>query len=477
MSDIPELCRLGASELGLLLRSRKASAREIMTAFLDRIAAVNPRHNAIVSLRPRDELLREAEAADAAIARGDELGPLHGLPHAVKDLALTKGLRTTYGSPLYADFVPTIDTISVERIRGAGAIFIGKTNTPEMGLGSHTYNPVFGITRNAYDRSKAAGGSSGGAAVALALRMLPVADGSDMGGSLRNPAAFNNVFGFRPSQGRVPSAPMLDSYFSQLSTDGPMARSIEDLALLLSVQSGYDLRAPLSLDGPGLALGADLRANPRGFRVAWLGDLGGHLAFEPGILELCQQGLSLLADLGCKVEAMVPDFDWERLWQAFVTIRHFNVGGRYRALYDDPAKRPLLKPEMQWEIENAKKLGALDVFAASEVRTKWYNCVIELFRSYDALLLPTAQVFPFTAEVHWPDRINGRAMDSYHRWMEVVVPGTLSGCPVISVPVGFNAAGLPMGMQIIGRPRGDRALLQLAKAYEEVCPWLATLPG
>jgi amidase len=474
---IPEICRLGATALAGLIRSRKLSAREVVTAFLDRIDAVNPRYNAIVSLRPREDVLRDADAADAAVARGDTLGPLHGLPQAIKDLAQTKGLRTTYGSPLFADFVPTTDTVSVERIRRAGAVIIGKTNVPEMGLGSHTYNPVFGITRNAYDPGKSAGGSSGGAAVALALRMLPVADGSDMGGSLRNPAAFNNVFGFRPSQGRVPYAPVADAYFSQLSTEGPMARSIEDLALLLSVQSGYDARAPLSLDGPGIGRDAASRGDPKGLRVAWLGDLGGHLAFEPGILELCQQGLSLFADLGCHVEPIAPAFDWEKLWQAFVVIRHFNVGGRYRALYDDPAKRRLLKPEMQWEIEGGKRLGALDVFAAAEVRTSWYGRVLELFGAYDALLLPTAQVFPFTAEVHWPDCINGRAMDSYHRWMEVVVPGTLSGCPVISVPVGFNAGGLPMGMQIIGRPRGDRALLQLAQAYESVCPWLTVLPG
>ncbi|HUN49762.1 MAG TPA: amidase, partial [Candidatus Sulfotelmatobacter sp.] len=425
----------------------------------------------------RDELLAEADAADAAVARGDSLGPLHGLPHAIKDLALTKGLRTTYGSPLFADFIPTVDTVSVERIRRAGVVLIGKTNTPEMGLGSHTYNPVFGITRNAYDPAKSAGGSSGGAAAALALRLLPVADGSDMGGSLRNPAAFNNVFGLRPSQGRVPYAPVADGYFSQLSTDGPMARSIADLALLLSVQAGYDARAPLSLDGEGAALVQGLEADPRGRRLAWLGDLGGHLPFEPGILELCKQGLALLGDLGCTVEPAAPDFDWEKLWQAFVAIRQFNVGGRYRALYDDPAKRTRLKPEMQWEIEHGKRLGALEVFAAAEVRTAWYNRALELFRTYDGLLLPTAQVFPFTAETHWPDRINGKAMDSYHRWMEVVVPGTLSGCPVISVPVGFSAAGLPMGMQIIGRPRGERALLQLARAYEQVCPWLSVLPG
>jgi amidase len=460
-----------------MIRERAVSSREVIGAFLDRIDAVNPKHNAIVSPRPREDILREADAADAAVARGDALGPLHGLPQAVKDLALTRGLRTTFGSPLFADFVPDVDTFFVERVRAAGAIIIGKTNTPEMGLGSHTFNPVHGITRNAYDPSRSAGGSSGGAAVALALRMLPVADGSDMGGSLRNPAAFNNVFGLRPSQGRVAGGPAIDAYLTQLSTDGPMGRHIEDVALMLSVQSGYDARAPLSLDGPGIPRDADLRSDPRGRRVAWLGDLGGHLPFEPGVLDLCKQGLDLLTGLGCSVEAVTPEFDWRKLWRAFVVLRHYSVGGRYRALYDDPAKRPMIKPDMRWEIESAEKLTALDVYQASAVRTAWHATALKLFATYDALILPTAQVFPFPAEWHWPEEIAGRRMDSYHRWMEVVIPGTMSGCPVISMPVGFNARGLPMGMQVIGRPRDDLGLLRLARAYETVCPWIAVEPS
>ena len=476
MALYPELCRHGATALARMIAERAVSSREVVGAFLDRIDAVNPAHTAIVSLRPRADVLGEADAADAMLARGEAVGPLHGLPQAVKDLALTRGLRTSFGSPLFADFVPDVDTYFVERVRRAGALIIGKTNAPEMGLGSHTFNPVFGPTRNAYDPGRSAGGSSGGAAVALALRMLPVADGSDMGGSLRNPAAFNNVFGLRPSQGRVPGGPAVDGFMSQLSTDGPMARGIDDLALMLAVQSGHDARAPLALDGPGIPPGVELRADPRGRRIAWLGDLGGHLPFEPGILDLCHQGLGALGDLGCVVEPAEPGFDWEKLWRAFVVLRQFSVGGRYRALHADAAKRPQIKPEMRWEIESAQALSAHDVYEAATVRTSWYARALELFERYDALALPTAQVFPFPVDRRWPEEIAGRPMDSYHRWMEVVVPGTMSGCPVISVPVGFSPAGLPMGMQLIGRPRGDLELLRLARAYEDACPWLAIQP-
>ncbi|MDJ1159997.1 amidase [Chelatococcus sp. SYSU_G07232] len=472
----PELCRRSATALAALIRRRQVSSREVVSAFLDQIDAVNPRYNAIVALRPRAEVLAEADAADAAIARGEAVGPLHGLPQAIKDLALTKGLTTTFGSPLFADFVPPADSVSVERIRKAGAIIIGKTNTPEFGLGSHTYNPVYGATRNAYDPSRTAGGSSGGAAVALATRMLPVADGSDFGGSLRNPAAFNNIFGFRPSQGRVPNAPALESFLSQFGYEGPMAHNVEDLALLLSVQAGYDARAPLSLDGGDHRYAVRLQADPRCRRIAWLGDLGGHLAMEPGILDLCRQGLSLLGEIGCTVEETVPAFDFEKLWRAFVTLRHLTVGGKLKPLHDDPGKRALLKPEAQWEIEGGYRLSAYDVYAASETRTAWYATVLKLFETCDYLALPTAQVFPFPVEEHWPREVAGRHMDSYHRWMEVVAPVTLSGCPVISLPVGFDGRSLPMGMQLVGRPRDDLSVLQLAQAYEQACPWLAATP-
>ncbi len=477
LATAPELCRLGAGDLAALIGERKVSAREAMTAYLDHIERTNPAYNAIVSLRPRDALLAEADAADATVARGDALGPLHGIPQAIKDLAATKGLRTTLGSPLFADQVPEADALIVERVRAAGAIVIGKTNVPEFGLGSNTYNPVFGITRNAYDVTRSAGGSSGGAAVALALRMLPVADGSDFAGSLRNPAAWNNVFGFRPSQGRVPQAPADDLFFGQMGTEGPMARGVADLARLLSVQAGYDPRAPLSLGNPERRYEDRLReGNVAGTRIAWLGDHGGHLPMEPGILELCQGALKLFEGLGCAVEPALPRFDLERLWRAFVVLRHFAIGGRLWEFYDEPAKRALMKPEAQFEVEGFLHLTARQVHGAALVRSAWYAAIMALFARFDFLALPAAQVFPFPAATHWPPRIGNKDMDSYHRWMEVVIGMTMTGCPVISVPVGFGANGLSMGMQLVGRPRKDAAVLQLAQAYEDVCPWVKMAP-
>ena len=299
------LCDLDADALSRMIHSRSVGCRETLESFLDRIERLNPTYNAIVSLRDRDELLREADARDAMLARGESMGWLHGMPIAIKDLASTRGIRTTWGSPIFRDFVPDADSLPVERVRRAGAIVIGKTNTPEFGLGSQTYNRVFGVTRNAYDASRCAGGSSGGAAVALALRLLPIADGSDYGGSLRNPAAFNNVLGLRPSQGRVPAAPVDDAFVAQFSTDGPMARSVVDLARMLAIQSGYDRRAPLSLavdDALSAALTQPAErwqtaaggAGWRGCRIGWLGDYDGYLPTEPGVLEVCAGALGAL---------------------------------------------------------------------------------------------------------------------------------------------------------------------------------------
>ncbi len=475
-SAAPDICRLGVGALVKAIRHRHVSVAEVMGAYLDHIDRVNPTYNAIISLRPRDELLDEAQAADAALARGEGQGALFGVPQAIKDLAATRGLRTTYGSPLFADFVPEADAVIVERARRAGAIIIGKTNTPEFGLGSNTYNTVHGITRNAYDPGRISGGSSGGSAVALALRLLPVADGSDMGGSLRNPAAFNNVFGFRPSQGRVPYAPTLDGFYGQMGTEGPMARSVDDLAILLSVQAGYDARAPLSLDDAGYRFEDRLARETRGLRIAWGADLGGHLAIEPGILELCRGALDIFAGLGVQVEEALPRFDFERLWQAFTVLRQSALIGKLGPVFNDPARRDLLKPEAQWEVEHGLKLSAADVQRAGEARMAWYHAMLALFQDHDFLALPTAQVFPFPTDRHWPGEIAGRRMDSYHRWMEVVAGATMAGCPAISVPVGFGPDGLPMGMQLIGRPRADLAVLQLARAYEDACPWVAVAP-
>jgi amidase len=475
-TDTASLCFESARTLANLIRSRQVSSREVMSAFLDQIDAYNPRFNAIVSLQPRDTLLAEADAADAAVARGDALGALHGLPQAIKDLAPTRGIRSTYGSPLFHDLMPEADAIVAARMRSAGAIIVGKTNVPEFGLGSHTYNPIFGATANAFDPARTAGGSSGGAAVALALRMLPVADGSDMGGSLRNPAAFNNVLGLRPSQGRVPYWPRNDAFFNQLVTEGPMARCADDLALLLAVQSGYDARAPLSLDTAVPDWHGELDADLSGNRIAWLGDLGGHLAFEQGILALCERALGLLEPAGIAVEPVGTNVDWERIWRAFVVLRQFAIGSNFATSFRDPKLRALMKPELQWEIEGYNALTVDTLSTAAVDRTTWYDYALKLFETYQFLALPSAQVFPFEIERCWPESIGNRHMDSYHRWMEVVAPGTLCGCPVISLPVGRNSEGLPMGVQIIGRPRDDLSVLQLTRLYEQVSPFLQDVP-
>jgi amidase len=463
--DAPELLRQDGAGLQRRLRAGEISSVELVTACLDRIEAVNPTYNAVVSLRPREDILADAARADEARAGGRDVGALHGLPIAIKDLAATAGLRTTWGSPLFADHVPAEDELHVARIRQAGAIIVGKTNVPEYGLGSHTFNPVFGATRNAYMPELSAGGSSGGAAVALALGMLPIADGSDFGGSLRNPGAWNNVFGFRPSQGRVPTVPAQDPFYAQLSTNGPMGTSVVDLATMLTVMSGYDPRAPLSLatEGEPFESGLFPRQAPR---IAWLADLDGRLPFEPGILDLCSAALRELEPAGWQVEAVSVPFPWADLWHAFVVLRHWAMSSRYADAYADLDKRAQLKPDMIWEIEGGLALGADEVSSAAKVRATFYQVALKLFERFDALALPTAQVFPFPIAWRWPREIAGVSMDSYHRWMEVVVPGTMSGCPVVNVPAGFDEAGRPMGMQLIGRPRADRELLSIAAAFE-----------
>ncbi|HWK68488.1 MAG TPA: amidase [Rhizobiaceae bacterium] len=473
--DVPpagDICRLPALDLVDGIRRRTFSAREVAAAFLDRIEAVNPHVNAIVSLRDRAAILKEADAADQALAQEATAGPLLGLPVAIKDLALTKGLRTTFGSPIFADFVPEEDDFFVARMRKAGAIVIGKTNVPEFGLGSNTYNNVFGPTLNAFDPALTAGGSSGGAAVALALDMVPVADGSDFGGSLRNPAAYNNVYGFRPSQGLVPAGPMNEIFLSQIGVEGPMGRNVRDMALLLGVQAGYHPAAPLSHDGEGSYL-EGLERTRAGGRVAWLGDLGGWLPFDAGILDLCEAALRRFETAGFRSDPVVPDFDFDKLWTAFKTLRQSTSGCALKLHYDDPTKRRLLKPEAIWEAENAARLGAPEIYAASITRSAWHATVLRLFERYDLLALPSAQVFPFAIGTHWPKQVAGREMDSYHRWMEVSAPASLAGCPAVNVPVGFDDLGRPMGMQLIGPPRGDPGVLRAAAVYEATLPWPA----
>ncbi|MBF8748573.1 amidase [Pseudomonas monteilii] len=474
--DIDPIVALGAEALSEAIHARQFSCREVMQAYLGHIQRYNPQVNALVSLRDDQALLAEAGERDRELVAGQSRGWMHGMPQAIKDLAATAGLRTTLGSPLFAEHVPSADAISVARVRASGAIIVGKSNVPEFGLGSQSYNTLFGTTTNAYDPSRVAGGSSGGAAAALAMRLLPVADGSDMMGSLRNPAAFNNVFGLRPSQGRVPYRPTAELFLQQLGTEGPMGRSVRDVARLLTVQAGFDARAPLSQGQGAIDFTANLARDFNGVRVGWLGDYAGYLPMDEGVMGLCEAALADFAELGCSVEACQPDFDLARLWQCWLTHRHFLVHGNLAEAYADPGTRALLKPEAQWEVEGGLHLSAAAVYRASLDRSAWYQALRKLFERYDFLLLPSAQVFPFDATATWPKVVGGRTMDTYHRWMEVVIGPTLAGLPSMSVPVGFNAAGLPMGLQIIGPAQADHAVLQLAHAHERLTRWVERCP-
>jgi len=467
---------MDAVTLADAIGARQISCVEVMTAYLDHIDKINPRINAIVALLDRTALLAQSAERDRDVARGALMGPLHGFPLAVKDLMPVKGIRMTMGSPIFKDFVPEADGIMVERLRKAGGIIIGKTNTPEFGLGSHTYNSVYGPTRNAYDQTRSAGGSSGGAAVSLALRMLPVADGSDFGGSLRNPAGWNNVFGFRTSMGLVPSNAQ-DGWFPSMGVVGPMARNVPDLAMLLSVQAGYDARAPLSACGDGSVFQRRLEADLKGKRIAWSGDFRGHVPYEPGVLDVCRGALKVFESMGCVVEEAQPDFSIDAVWRAWLTLRAWQSGGSILAEYNDPKKRVLLKPEAIFEVESGLKLTAFDISAASAVRTAWYQAVRQFLERYDYFIVPTAQLFPFDINLHWPQEIAGKKMETYHEWMKGVLPITMSGCPALAVPAGFGKEGLPIGIQIVAPIHAELACLELAYGYDCATSWSKRLPG
>lgn len=455
MSELPDL---SAGELVALVVRGEASCVEVVGAHLDRIDALNPRVNAIVGLRDRAAVLAEAAERDRASHDGAERGPLHGLPIAVKDLSEVAGLPWTLGSPIYRDQVGAVDEPFVARLRAAGAVVVGKTNTPELGYGSQTYNPVHGVTRNPYDLGRTIGGSSGGAAAALAARMLPIADGSDYMGSLRNPAAFGNVLGFRPTAGTVvPPGPI-----AQLGELGPMGRTVADVARLLGVMAARPPSGPLG--GP-----------VAGTRIAWVGDLGGRLATEPGVLELGRRAADALARLGCVVEEHVPAFDLDELWEAFLVWRGLNAL-ELAPLHADPALRTQLKPEIVGEIERGLAFTALDVSRAAAVRQRWIEAVGALFDRFDAVLAPSTQVFPFDVATPWPEAIDGRRMETYHRWMETVMPWSMAGTPVLGMPAGFDPRGLPTGVQLVGPAGADHAVLRLGRAYEDATQWVARHP-
>ncbi len=449
-----------AIDLSNAIRTRRVGCVETMQAYLQHIHRHNPAYNAIVGMVDDDVLLAQARDADAALARGEYRGWMHGMPHAVKDLAPVAGLRFTDGSPMFANRIAEADSDLVARIRGDGAIFIGKTNSPEFGLGSQTYNPVFGATGSAWNPALTSGGSSGGAASGLGTHMLPVADGSDMMGSLRNPGAFNNVIGFRPSTNVMSGR---DDDPRPLSTSGPMGRNTRDTIRFLQTIAAAPVRGPVD----PLAL--------RGSRIAWLGDLDGYLATEPGILGLCESALGTLRVAGAEIDPTAPVFDPADLLQCWTTLRHSGRRNMQRYL-DDPATRGALKPELVWEIEQGLTLGETAVEHANGIRRRWVAEVERLFSEYDFLVLPTAQVFPFPKDVHWPTQIAGREMDTYHRWMEVVILASLAGVPTINVPVGFDGQGRPMGMQVMAKFGADRHVLEFALAYEDLTDHLDQRP-
>jgi amidase len=462
---VTELCDRSAVELASMIRRRELSARELLAATLARIDAVNPGVNAIVTLVP--ELAgRWAAEADAAVARGDELGPLHGLPIAHKDLADTAGIRTTLGARPTADRVPDADDLVVTRLRAGGAVTIGKTNTPEFGAGSQTFNEVFGATRNPYDPSRTCGGSSGGAAVAIATGMTSIADGSDMGGSLRNPASFCNVVGLRPSFGRVPSWPT-STPWSGLGTSGAMARTVDDLALQMQVIAGPDARIPISLPEPGSVFAPLIGAEPvdlDGVRVAWSPDLG--LPVDTDVRAALAHVPHRLVELGCDVVEDRPDLDDAGAIFQVLRAWHFEITvGAYVDAAPDQ-----LKDTVRWNVEVARSLTVADHARASARHAALVERIRRFFERYDVLALPTSQVAPFDVGRDWPRTVDGVRMPTYIDWMRTCSDITLTGCPAISMPAGFTPGGLPVGVQFVGRPVGDVELLRFAKAWEAAEP-------
>ena len=455
------VCFLSAVEMARLIRTRKLSARELLAEHLKQIARVNPQVNAIVTLVP--ELAEDAAAkADEMVARKETLGPLHGLPVAHKDLFETRGIRTTFGSPLFRDNIPAEDDIVVQRMSHAGAITIGKTNTPEFGAGSQTFNPVFGATHNPYDLTKTCGGSSGGAAVALVCGMAPVASGSDMGGSLRNPAAFCSVVGFRPSIGRVPD-PRSPYGWSTLSTSGCLGRSVADLALALSTIAGPDARAPLSIGEPGDTFARPLARSFKGVRVAWFKDLGG-VPFDPRVRTVVDGQRAAFESLGCVVVQAEPDFA-----PAEISFRILRAWGAANAFGELLRQHPdAFKDTLKAEIEAGLRLTGADVARAELARTQVWRQFQAFLQAYEYFVLPTTQLPPFDISTPYPTEIAGVKFDSYIDWMKSCWYISATGNPAASVPAGFTPEGLPVGIQIVGRDREDFAVLQMAHAFEQV---------
>ncbi len=454
-----DLCFTPARKLAQLLRSRKVSAVEVVKAFVERIEQANPKVNAIVTFVP-ERALAAARAYDRSWKSSRER-PLGGLPIAYKDLVPTRGVRTTFGSPIYRDNVPAEDHALVERLSAAGALLLGKTNTPEFGAGSQTFNAVFGATLNPYDLSKTCGGSSGGAAAAVASGMLPFADGSDLAASLRNPGNYCNVVGFRPTPGRVASWPSADAW-DTLAVLGPIARTVSDAAFLFSAMAGPDPRAPVTQLEPGGIFARPLKRSFKKIRIAWSRDLGG-LPMDPCVTEVLEKQKRVFASLGCKLEEAEPDFSGAT--ESFETLRALGFLQKYGPLLKD--KRELLKDTVLWNIEQGLKLTPQAIARAQALRTELFHRMRRFLERYDFLLCPVNQLPPYPASVEWPREIAGTKMGNYLDWMKSCYYITITSHPAISVPAGFTEEGLPVGLQVVGRYRDDFGVLQLAHAFEQ----------
>ena len=456
-----DICFMTATEMAQRIQARELSCREVMQAHLTCIDRINPKVNAIVTQIPDEQALTAADTADKVLARGESTGPLHGLPIAHKDLVPTKDMRTTFGSRIYNDFVPDHDGLIVERLKKAGAITIGKTNTPEFGAGSQTFNQVFGETLNPYDTTKTCGGSSGGAAVALACGMLPLADGSDMGGSLRNPGNFCNIVGFRTSPGRVPVWPRFTGWFP-ISVQGPMARTVQDVALMLSVIAGPDPRSPIAIAEQGSMLTRPLDREFKGVKIAWSKDLG-ELPVDPRVTLALENQRHVFEDLGCIMEDCQPDFrDADEIFKIW---RAWSFELQFGELMEN--HRELMKDSVVWNIEQGQKLTGPQIGRAEVKRTELYHRVREFMKNHDYLICPVNQVPPFDINQRWVQKINDVKMETYIDWMKSCYYITVTGLPAISVPCGFTPEGLPVGMQIVGRHNDDFGVLQIAHAFEQ----------
>lgn len=456
-----EICFMRAVDILDAIRKKKLSAREVMQAHLEQISRVNSKVNAIVTLVPEEHLMAQASAADEALAKGKWFGPLHGLPVGVKDLHETNGIRTTFGSPLHKDYVPDFDCRVVQREKAAGAIVIGKTNVPEFGLGSQTFNRVFGPTRNPYDLTKTCGGSTGGGAVALACGMVPLADGSDMGGSLRNPPNFCNVVGLRPSPGRVPNVPTRLGWFT-LSVPGPVARNVTDCAFFLSVLAGFDHHSPISIDQSGAQFAQPLSGRSfKGVRLAMFKDLG--LPWEPEVKSAVQAQRKVFESLGCIVEDAEPDFSDAN--ESFLAWRHWSTELAFGDLL--PAHGDQLNEYIHWHVEEGRRLTGPYLARVEARRTELYQRLCGFKGEYEFFVLPVNQVLPFDVNTHYPTEIAGVKMENYLAWMKSAYYISVTGNPAISVPCAFSATGLPVGIQIVGRDHDDWGVLQLAYAFEQ----------